>query len=234
MVKHFKQKAIGFLVEKEVNFLSQVLHEPQHPYVVVLGGAKISDKIGVIENLMNVADKIIIGGGMAYTFLKALGHEIGKSLVEEEKIGQAKRLMQRAQTKGIKILLPVDHVIANAFSNEASFKTIPTKGEWADWMGVDIGPDSVALFTDALKGAKTVFWNGPMGVYEMANFKKGTVAMAQAIAGTNAMSVAGGGDSLAAINESGYAEKFSHLSTGGGASLEFLEGVELPGLKAIL
>ncbi len=234
MVRFFKERAMGMLVEKEVNFLSKLLHEPQHPYVVVLGGAKISDKIGVIENLMNTANKFLIGGGMAYTFLRAQGHDVGKSLVEEDKISQAKRLLERAHNKGIEMLLPVDHVIAQKFDQDAAFKTITTNQKWDDWMGVDIGPASCQLFAEALAHAKTIFWNGPLGVYEMPNFKHGTVAMAQAMAQTKAMTVAGGGDSLAAINESGFADKFSHLSTGGGASLEFLEGIELPGLKALV
>lgn len=233
MVKFFKAKAIGRLVEKEVGFLGKLLHEPQKPVVVVLGGAKISDKIAVIENLMNVTDKILVGGGMAYTFLKASGVEIGKSLLEESKISLAKRILERAQNKGVEIVLPVDSVIAEKFDAGAQHRVASNGEKWGDWMGLDIGPKTVESFAEALQGAKTVFWNGPMGVYEMPAFQKGTDALARLIADTGALTVVGGGDSLAAVKQSGLADRISHLSTGGGASLEFLEGKELPGLKAL-
>lgn len=234
MVKYFKQKAIGKLVEKEVTFLSKILYEPQKPVTVVLGGAKISDKIQVIEQLMNVASTFIIGGGMAYTFLLAEGHKVGKSLVEENRISVARKLLSRAKTKGIEFLLPVDHVIAQSFDNDAPFQIMKNGQDWGEGMGLDIGPMSIDLFSDAIAKANTVFWNGPMGVYEMSNFQKGTLAVAKAMAQATAMTVIGGGDSLAAVNSSGFAGKMTHLSTGGGASLEFLEGKELPGLRVIL
>lgn len=234
MVKHFKHKAIGRLVEQEVGFLSKLLYEPQKPYVVILGGAKVSDKIGVIEALMNVADTLIIGGGMAYTFLKAQGHAVGKSLVDDHRIGQAKRLIDRAKTKGVNLLLPTDHLIANQLSSDAKVQILKVGQDWGDGMGLDIGPESIKVFSDALIKARTVFWNGPMGVYEMTPFQNGTMAIAKVLATIKATTVVGGGDSLAAINKSGVAGSVSHLSTGGGASLEFLEGKELPGLKAIL
>lgn len=234
MVKYFKQRAIGKLVEKEVNFLSQILYEPQKPVTVVLGGAKISDKIQVIEQLMNVASTVIIGGGMAYTFLLAEGHDVGKSLVEPNRLSTARKLLSRAKTKGINFLLPVDHVVAASFKNDAPAKTLSTSESWGDGMGLDIGPRSVELFADAIRKSRTVFWNGPMGVYEMPNFQKGTLGVAAAMAESSATTVIGGGDSLAAVNASGFADKMTHLSTGGGASLEFLEGKDLPGLRAIL
>lgn len=233
MVKFFKERAIGRLVEKEVGFLSRLLHEPKKPYVVILGGAKISDKIAVIENLINVADKILVGGGMAYTFLLAQGHKVGKSLVEESKVALAKRIMERAQIKGVDLLLPVDSIIAEKFTPDASNRVVSNEDDWADWMGLDIGPKTIVKFKEAIAGAKTVFWNGPMGVYEMPAFQKGTDAVAKFVSESDAMTVVGGGDSLAAINQSGFSSKISHMSTGGGASLEFLEGKDLPGLKAI-
>lgn len=234
MVKHFKEKAIGMLVEREVSFLSQVLYEPQKPYAVILGGAKVSDKIGVIEQLMNVADKIIIGGGMAYTFLMAQGVNVAQSLVEENKIAMAKKLLDRAATKGIQMLLPIDHKVAESFSNQAAFKVLKNKDDWKEGMGLDIGPESTELFKTALKETKMVFWNGPMGVYEMENFQAGTLGIAETLADIDALTVVGGGDSLAAVKQTGLGDKMSHLSTGGGASLQFLEGKDLPGLKAIL
>lgn len=234
MVKTFQEKAMGRLVEKEVNFLSQLLHEPKKPYVVILGGAKVSDKIGVIENLVTVASQIIIGGGMAYTFLKAQGYDVGKSLVEDSKLAQAAKLLDRAKVKGVEILLPVDSIIAERFDVEAQHRVAKNDDNWDGWMGLDIGPASVEIFSQAIARAKTVFWNGPMGVYEMPQFQVGTEAIAKVLSESKAMTVVGGGDSLAAVNKSGYAQKITHLSTGGGASLEFLEGVELPGLKALL
>lgn len=234
MVKKFKEKAMGRLVEKEVGFLSQLLHEPKKPYIVILGGAKVSDKINVIDNLINVANKVIIGGGMAYTFLKAQGYDVGKSLVEEAKLAQAAKILDRAKVKGVTILLPTDSVIAERFDAGAQYRVAKNGENWNDWRGLDIGPASIETFSQAMVEAKTIFWNGPMGVYEMPAFQAGTQAIAKVLAESKAMTVVGGGDSLAAINKSGYAQKITHLSTGGGASLEFLEGVELPGLKALL
>ncbi len=234
MVSHFEQRSIGQLVEKEVGCLGKLIVEPDRPFVVALGGAKVSDKIAVIENLMKVANKIIIGGGMAYTFLKAQGYDIGKSLFEEQRLGHARKMLNRAETKGVDIILPVDHIIASKFDNDAESKVVKNGDDWGDWMGLDIGEESIRLFSEVISQAKTVFWNGPMGVFEMPNFQKGTNALAKSLAESNAMTVVGGGDSLAAVNKSGYEEKMTHMSTGGGASLEFLEGKELPGLKVIL
>ena len=233
MVKHFSQKAIGRLVEKEVSFLGRLLHEPHKPFVVVLGGAKVSDKMAVIENLMNFADTILIGGGMAYTFLQAQGFAVGKSLVEEAKLSLAKRLLERAQNKGVTILLPEDSVVAEKFAATSPFRTLSNEQSWDNGMGLDIGPKTIAKYAQVIANAKTIFWNGPMGVYEMPAFQKGTDAVAKLIAESSALKVVGGGDSLAAVEQSGYADKIDHLSTGGGAALEFLEGKELPGLKVL-
>ncbi len=234
MIKHFKHKAIGRLVEKECQFLGRLIHEPAHPFVVVLGGAKVSDKISVLENLMNMADKIIIGGGMAYTFLKAQGVNVGESLVEEAKISFAKRILERAKNKNIEIVLPVDSVVADSFSKDAKFKVQGNDENWGTGRGLDIGPKSRELFAQAIGKAKMVFWNGPMGVYEFTACQAGTKAVAKAIAETECLSVVGGGDSLAAVEQTGYADRISHLSTGGGAALTFLEGVPLEGLKEML
>ena len=220
----------GFLMEKEIKFIGEAVEEPKRPMVAILGGAKVSDKIGVIENLIPKADKILIGGGMTYTFYKAKGMEIGNSLVEEDKVELAKSLIEKA---GDKLVLPVDSVCAASFSND-----VPTEIHTGDvpvgQMGLDIGPDSVALFADILKDAKTVVWNGPMGVFEMSNFAKGTIGVCEAIANLkDATTIIGGGDSAAAAEQLGFADKFTHISTGGGASLELLEGKVLPGLAAI-
>ncbi|MBX7147789.1 phosphoglycerate kinase [bacterium] len=234
MLKHFKEKGIGFLVEKELQFLTKLVENPEKPFVAVLGGAKVSDKIDVIDSLMNHVSGFIIGGGMAYTFLKAQGHNIGKSLVEETKIHQAEKILQRAKIKGIEITLPCDSVLADKFEATASRKTAKVGENWDNWMALDIGPDSIKLFGEKLKTAKTIFWNGPMGVFEMYAFQTGTFEMARMISESDAISVAGGGDSAAAVNLSGHAGDFSFISTGGGASMEFLEGKTLPGLKALL
>ncbi|KAF1305247.1 phosphoglycerate kinase [Enterococcus saccharolyticus] len=220
----------GFLMEKEIKFIGEAVEEPKRPMVAILGGAKVSDKIGVIENLIPKADKILIGGGMTYTFYRAKGIEIGKSLVEADKVDLAKELIEKA---GDKLVLPVDSVTAAEFSNE-----VPTEVHEgavpADQMGLDIGPKTVELFANILKDAKTVVWNGPMGVFEMSNFAKGTIGVCEAIANlTDATTIIGGGDSAAAAEQLGFADKFTHISTGGGASLELLEGKELPGLAAI-
>ena len=236
VVKHFAEKAIGRLVEKEVDVLSRLLFEPQRPYTVVLGGAKVSDKIDVIENLLNCADKILVGGGMAYTFLKAQGVSVGKSLVEDSKLGLAKRLLQRAATKGVEFVLPEDSIIAEEFSESANYRVANNSEDWGTWMGLDIGPKTVEAFQNELVGSHTVFWNGPMGVYEMESFQNGTNQVAASLSNLpNALTVVGGGDSLAAVNGNENSKKqISHLSTGGGASLTFLEGKELPGLKVLL
>ncbi|MFK8242524.1 MULTISPECIES: phosphoglycerate kinase [unclassified Facklamia] len=223
--------AVGYLMEKEVKFLGEAVDAPVRPFVAILGGAKVSDKIKVIENLLEKADKVIIGGGMAYTFLKAQGKEVGKSLLELDRVELAKELLERA---GDKLVLPVDIVVADDFSNDANRKVVSVDEIPADWEGLDCGPESVKLFTDVLSTAKTVVWNGPMGVFELPNFAKGTIGVCEAIAHlTDATTVVGGGDSAAAVAQLGYEDKFTHISTGGGASLTYLEGVELPGVVSI-
>ena len=224
------ENGLGFLVEKEVDMLGKAVDEPAHPFVAIIGGAKVSDKIGVIENMLAKADKVIVGGGMAYTFLKAMGENVGNSLVEEDKIQLAKDTLEKGKGK---IVLPVDNVIADAFSNDANIKVV--EGDIPEgWMGLDIGPKSIELFKDTLKGAKTVVWNGPMGVFEMPNFEKGTLAVCEAISELpDAITVIGGGDSAAAAIQLGFQDKFSHISTGGGASLEYMEGKTLPGIAVI-
>lgn len=223
--------ALGFLVEKEVSVLGKAVNDPQRPFVAILGGAKVSDKIGVIENLLKIADKVLIGGGMSYTFAKAKGGEIGTSLLEEDKMDLAKEFMTKGEGK---LFLPVDTVIANDFSNPTEIKTVEAGHIPSDFMGLDIGPKTVELFKKELEGAKTVFWNGPMGVFEDERFAKGTIAICEELAGLeNATTIIGGGDSASAAKNLGYAEKFSHISTGGGASLEYMEGKELPGIAII-
>ena len=223
--------AVGFLVEKELKFLGDAVDNPERPFVAILGGAKVSDKIKVIESLLNKADKVIIGGGMAYTFLKAQGKEVGESLLEEDRIPLAKELLE---TAGDKIVLPVDVVIADDFSNDANTDVVSVDDIPADWEGLDCGPESVKVFEDVLKDAKTVVWNGPMGVFEMEAFAKGTIGVCEAIANLeDATTIVGGGDSATAVAQLGYEDKFSHISTGGGASLNYLEGTELPGVTSI-
>ncbi len=223
--------ALGFLVEKEVSVLGKAVNDPQRPFVAILGGAKVSDKIGVIENLLKIADQVLIGGGMSYTFAKAKGGEIGTSLLEEDKMDLAKEFMAKGEGK---LFLPVDTVIANDFSNPTEIKTVEAGHIPSDFMGLDIGPKTVELFKKELEGAKTVFWNGPMGVFEDERFAKGTIAICEELAGLeNATTIIGGGDSASAAKNLGYAEKFSHISTGGGASLEYMEGKELPGIAII-
>ena len=222
----------GFLIEKELKFLGGAVEDPVRPFVAILGGAKVSDKIGVIESLIGKCDALIIGGGMAYTFRAALGYKVGNSLLEEDKIELAKELMKKAEEKGVKLMLPVDNVIADAFSNDANIKVV--EGDIPDgWMGLDIGPKTIEIFSEAVRTAKTVVWNGPMGVFEMENFAKGTKAVAKALAETDAITIIGGGDSAAAVAQLGYADKMTHISTGGGASLEFLEGKVLPGIACL-
>ncbi|WP_210617746.1 phosphoglycerate kinase [Mammaliicoccus lentus] len=225
------ETASGFLMDKEIKFIGGVVNNPERPLVAILGGAKVSDKIGVIENLLNIADKVIIGGGMAYTFFKAQGKEIGLSLLEEDKIDFAKELLNRA---GDKIILPVDCKVAKEFSNDAKITEVSVDEIPSDQEAMDIGPKTVKLFTEALEGANTVVWNGPMGVFEFNNFAKGTIGVCEAIANLkDATTIIGGGDSAAAAMDLGFADDFSHISTGGGASLEYLEGKELPGIEAI-
>ena len=225
------ESASGFLLEKEIKFIGGAVSNPESPLVAILGGAKVSDKIGVIENLIEKADKILIGGGMMFTFLKALGKNIGKSLVEEDKVELAKSLLEKA---GDKLILPVDTVVAKEFKNDTDFKVVPVDKIGDDEMGLDIGLDSIKLFTKELEGANTVIWNGPMGVFEMENFAKGTIGVCEAIAKLKgATTIIGGGDSAAAAIQLGYADKFTHISTGGGASLEYLEGKVLPGIACL-
>ena len=225
--------AVGYLVEKEIKVMGKALENPERPFVAILGGAKVSDKIGVIENLLNKVDTILIGGGMAYTFLKAQGHEIGKSILEEDKLDLANKLLKKAEEKGVKLLLPIDVVVAKEFKNDTEFKTVKIDSIPADMMGLDIGEETIKLFSKEIKNAKTVVWNGPMGVFEMENFKKGTEAIGHAMADSNAVTIVGGGDSASAVEKAGLGDKMTHISTGGGASLEFLEGKELPGIAAI-
>lgn len=222
----------GYLIQKEIDFMGGALQNPKRPLVAILGGAKVSDKIGVIENLLNKVDTLIIGGGMAYTFYKAQGRAIGASLCEEDKIDSARQMLADAEKKGVRMLLPVDDHVAEAFDENAADQTV-ADGIPDGWMGLDIGPESMELFADALKGAGTIIWNGPMGVFEMAKYATGTNAIAKAVAGSGAISIIGGGDSVAAVTKLGYAGKMSHISTGGGASLEFLEGKTLPGIACL-
>ncbi|ELZ7620233.1 phosphoglycerate kinase [Listeria monocytogenes] len=225
------ESAAGFLMEKEIKFIGGVVDNPARPLVAILGGAKVSDKIGVIENLLTKADKVLVGGGMTFTFMAAQGQEIGKSLLEADKIELAKGLLEKA---GNKLVLPVDAVVSKEFSNDAPFHTVSADSIPADEMGLDIGQATIDLFTKELQGAKTVVWNGPMGVFELSNFAKGTIGVCEAIANlTDATTIIGGGDSAAAAMDLGFADKFTHISTGGGASLEYLEGKELPGVASI-
>ena len=225
--------AVGFLVEKEITVMGEALEKPERPFVAILGGAKVSDKIGVIENLLNKVDSILIGGGMAYTFLKAQGHEIGTSIVEEDKLELASDLMKKAEEKNVKLLLPVDIVVAKEFKNDTEFKTVSIDSIPPDMMGMDIGEKTIEAFSNEIKNAKTVIWNGPLGVFEMENFKKGTEAIAKIMSEIDATTIVGGGDSASAVEKAGFASKMTHISTGGGASLEFLEGKVLPGIAAI-
>ena len=222
----------GYLIQKELKFLGNAVETPERPFVAILGGAKVSDKIAVINNLLDKVNTIIIGGGMAYTFLKAQGYEIGTSLVEEDRLDYAKEMVAKAEAKGVKFLLPVDHRVAAEFKDVAATVTedqnIP-----AGNMGLDIGPKTEAIYADAIKDAKTVIWNGPMGVFEFENYNKGTIAVAKAMADADATTIIGGGDSAAAVNILGFGDKMTHISTGGGASLEFLEGKVLPGIAAL-
>lgn len=224
----------GLLVAKELEVMGGALNNPKRPFVAVLGGAKVSDKIGVINNLLDKADTIIIGGGMAYTFAKAQGGSIGKSLCEEDKLDYAREMIAKAEKNGVRLLLPSDTMAADDFSNDAKRQVVSTMAIPDGWEGMDIGPDTIRTFCEAVKGAGTVVWNGPMGVFEFENFAAGTRAMAQALADSGAITIVGGGDSAAAVEQMGFADKITHISTGGGASLEFLEGLELPGVACLL
>ncbi len=232
VTKYLPVAVCGYLIQKEIQFLGNAVNNPVRPLVAILGGSKVSSKISVINNLLEKVDTLIIGGGMAYTFMKAQGLSVGTSLLEEDFIEYASDMMKKAEEKGVKLLIPVDTVEASEYSNDAEIK-IAEGGIDDGFMGLDIGPKSIELFKDALKDAKTVVWNGPMGVFEMPNFAKGTNAIAAALAELDATTVIGGGDSVAAVNKAGLADKMTHISTGGGASLEFLEGKELPGIVAI-
>lgn len=233
-VAEYLPAVAGFLMEKELAMLGQLLANPERPFMAIIGGAKVSDKIGVISNLLQKVDTLIIGGGMANTFLKAQGYDVGKSLLEADKVDQAKSLMSEAKSRGVKLLLPVDVVVALAAAPDAKPKTVPVDQIPPDWMALDIGPESITRFTEALKTAKTVVWNGPMGVFEMQPFAGGTMAVAGVLADLEATTVVGGGDSVSAVKKAGLADKVTHISTGGGASLEFLEGKQLPGVIALL
>ena len=225
VTQYVKTAAVGYLMQKEIDFLGNAVNNPARPFVAILGGSKVSSKISVINNL-------IIGGGMAYTFMKAQGGKIGTSLCEDDYLDYANDMIKKAADKGVKMLIPVDTVTADAFSNDANVKVVDAGQIDDGWMGLDIGPKTRELFANAVKDAKTVVWNGPMGVFEMPNFAAGTVAVAQALADTDAVTIIGGGDSAAAVNQLGFGDKMTHISTGGGASLEFLEGKELPGVAA--
>ncbi len=232
-VSKYLPSALGYLVEKEVSIMGKALEDPERPFVAILGGAKVSDKIGVIENLLSKVNAIIIGGGMAFTFLRAKGYEVGTSLLEEDKVQLAKQLMEKAKANGVAMVLPVDVVVAGEFKNDTSFRTVLADGIPSDMMGLDIGSESIELFESVIKEAKTVVWNGPMGVFEMDNFNKGTYAVAKALVQSGAVTIVGGGDSASAVEKAGLADKITHVSTGGGASLELLEGKVLPGIDAI-
>lgn len=223
----------GYLIQKEIKFMGGALSDPKRPLVAILGGAKVSDKIGVISNLIEKCDTIIIGGGMAYTFMKYLGHSIGTSLLEADWVEKAGEMMNDAKEKGVKFLIPVDNRVGKEYKEDTENKVVPSDEIPDGWMGLDIGPESEKLFVNAIKGAATVIWNGPMGVSEWDNFASGTIAVANAVAESGAISIIGGGDSVAAVTKLGFADKMSHISTGGGASLEFLEGKELPGIAAL-
>ncbi len=224
----------GYLIQKEINVMGKALTNPARPFVAILGGKKVSDKISVITNLIDKVDTLLIGGGMAYTFYRAKGYEIGTSICEEDKIELAKELLEKANHKGVKLILPVDNVVAKEFSNDSESKVVASDSIPEGWQGLDIGPETVKLFAEELKDAKTVIWNGPMGVFEFDNFAKGTNEVAKILGALNAVTIIGGGDSASAIEKGGFADKMTHISTGGGASLEFLEGKVLPGIACLL
>ena len=227
-----KTSVVGYLMQKEIDFLGNAVNNPVRPFVAILGGSKVSSKISVIDNLLDKVDTLIIGGGMAYTFMKAMGEEVGNSLLEADFLDYSKQMMEKAEKKGVKLLIPVDTVVAQEFSNDTPFKTVGRGQIEAGWQGLDIGEKTRELYADAIRSAKTVVWNGPMGVFEFSNFAGGTIAVAKALAEIDATTIIGGGDSAAAVNILGFGDKMTHISTGGGASLEFLEGKELPGVAA--
>lgn len=233
VTQYVKTAAVGYLMQKEIDFLGNAVNNPARPFVAILGGSKVSSKISVINNLLDKVDTLIIGGGMAYTFMKALGHSIGDSLLEADKVDLAKEMMDKAKAKGIKFLIPVDNKVGKEYKPDTEAMVVSSDEIPDGWMGLDIGPKTQQLFADAVKDAGTVIWNGPMGVSEWDNFAAGTIAVATAIADSDAISIIGGGDSAAAIQKLGFADKMSHISTGGGASLEYLEGKELPGIAAL-
>ncbi len=233
IVQYVEKSAAGFLLKKEVDYLSKAVHSPPKPYVAILGGAKVSDKIPVIENLLNKADSILIGGAMAYTFFKAQGYEVGRSLVEEDKIELARLLLDRAQEEKVNFYLPSDHLVAAEKDSDAEVKTVGSPPLPSDLMGLDIGPKTVEKYSEIIAKAKTIFWNGPMGVFEIDKFSQGTMKIAEAVANSEALSIVGGGDSVAAVYKAGVSEKISHISTGGGASLEFMANETLPGIEAL-
>ncbi len=232
-VADYLPSAVGYLIQKEIQFIGGALENPQRPLVAILGGAKVSDKIGVIENLIDKCDTLIIGGGMAYTFMRALGHNVGTSICEEDKIDLAKSLMAKAEEKGVKFLIPVDNRVGKEYAPDTENMLVNSDEIPEGWMGLDIGPKTEAIFSEAVKGAGTVIWNGPMGVSEWEAFASGTIAVAKAVAESGSISIIGGGDSAAAVKKLGFSDKMSHISTGGGASLEYLEGKELPGIYAL-
>jgi phosphoglycerate kinase len=232
VTKYVKTSVVGYLMQKEIEFLGNAVNNPKRPFVAILGGSKVSSKISVINNLLDKVDTLIIGGGMAYTFMKAMGEEVGKSLLEPDYLDYAKEMMEKAEKKGVKLLIPIDTVVAQEFSNDVPFKTVGRGEIEPDWEGLDIGGKTRELYANAIKDAKTVVWNGPMGVFELSNFAAGTIAVAKALSEIDATTIIGGGDSAAAVNQLGFGDKMTHISTGGGASLEFLEGKELPGVAA--
>ena len=232
-VSHYLPAVCGYLIQKEITVMGGALTEPKRPFVAILGGAKVSDKIGVIDNLISKVDTLIIGGGMAYTFLKSMGHPIGTSICEEDKLELAKETMENAKKNGVKFLLPVDTKVGKEYAPDTESKIVPSTEIPEDWMGLDIGDKTIELFSSAIKDAGTVVWNGPMGVSEWDNFAAGTIGVAKAVAESGAISIIGGGDSAAAVEKLGFADKMTHISTGGGASLEFLEGLELPGIACL-
>ena len=232
-VADYLPAACGYLIQKEINFMGGALNNPKRPLVAILGGAKVSDKIGVIENLIEKVDTLIVGGGMAYTFFKAKGYTVGDSICEDDKVELAKEMLAKAEAKGVNFLLPVDNMISTHFAEDAEHKVVDSDNIPDGWMGMDIGPKTIEKFCGAIKGAGTVIWNGPMGVFEFAPFAEGTLAIARAIAESGAISIVGGGDSVAAVTKLGFADKMSHISTRGGASLEFLEGKDLPGISCL-
>ena len=232
-VASFLPAVCGYLIQKEISVMGQALNDPKRPLVAILGGAKVSDKIGVINNLLEKVDTLIVGGGMAYTFFKAQGYNVGASLCEDDKVELAKEMLQKAKDKGVRFLLPVDNKLGDKFAEDCATQFADSDKIPDGWMGMDIGPKSIELFCDAVKDAGTVIWNGPMGVFEFPAFAEGTLEVAKAIAASGAISIIGGGDSVAAVTKLGFADKMTHISTGGGASLEYLEGLELPGIAAL-